>query len=177
MKLHAVPKRGLGIGARSWEALRRLRAALPSALALGLMLPLGALAAGASETKLTVTATILTHASLITLAQPSSVLVTAADIARGYVDVAAPARVDIKSNSPRGYMLVVTSEGDFVRHTRIKGLGSDVQLGAGGGVIPQPAAGRGMSKATLDLGFRFALTESARQGVYSWPLRIDVAPL
>jgi len=34
-----------------------------------------------------------------------------------------------------------------------------------------------MSKAVLALGFRFVLSESARQGVYAWPMRMSVTPL
>ena len=147
-------------------------------IAIGVVMALCNAAHGQSvESKLTVTANVLKHASLKVLAQPTSVVITAADIARGYVDVAAPAQVSIQSNSRDGYMLMFASEGEFLHQTLVRGLGNDVQLSAGGGGVMRSADGRGMAKATLDLGFRFLLSESARQGVYAWPLRLSVASL
>ena len=133
--------------------------------------------AGSNEAKLQVSATVLKHASLQVLAQPASVVVTADDIARGYVDVPMPAQVAVQSNTQGGYMLMFDSQGEFLRQTLVKGLDTEVQLGASGGGVAQRAAGRGMSKTVLALGFRFVLSESARQGVYAWPMRMSVTPL
>ena len=147
------------------------------ATALGFLgAPLQAVASS-GENKLQVSATILKHASLQVMAQPSSVVVTAADIARGYVDVPSPAQVAVQSNTQGGYVLMFESQGEFLRQTLVKGLGTDVQLSASGGGVAQRGAGRGMSKTLLDLGFRFILSESARQGVYAWPMRLSVTPL
>ena len=125
--------------------------------------------------RLVVTATVLKHASLKVLAQPTSVVITAADIARGYVDVPIAAQVSIQSNSQEGYMLMFASEGEFLHQTVVRGLGNDIQLSAGGGGVVRKAVGRGMAQATLDLGFRFLLSGSARQGIYAWPIRLSVA--
>lgn len=150
-----------------------------SVLMAGAFLALGSLSfnAAASENSLTVKATILKHASMQVMSQPGSVVVTAADIARGYVDVAASSQILVKSNTQSGYMLMFTSQGDFVRQTLVKGLANDVQLGAAGGGVAQPVSGRGMTKTALDLAYRFVLSESARQGVYAWPMRLSVTPL
>ena len=158
---------------RRWGALR-----VVLGMTIGLVVAFGQAAHAQSvESKLTVTANVLKHASLKVLAQPTSVVITAADIAKGYVDVAAPAQVTIQSNSREGYMLMFASEGEFLHQTLVRGLGNDVQLSAGGGGVMRSADGRGMAKATFDLGFRFLLSESARQGVYAWPLRLSVASL
>ncbi len=146
-------------------------------LAVGLLVAPLAAVAGSSEAKLLVSATILKHASLQVLAQPASVVVTEADIARGYVDVPSPAQVAVKSNTQGGYMLMFESQGEFFRQTVVKGLGADVQLGASGGGVAQRPAGRGMSQTVLDIGYRFVLSESARQGVYAWPMRLSVTPI
>lgn len=151
-------------------------AAVAAALVSLLMVPAGAAAEGNSEMKLTVTATVAKHASLKVLAQPSSVVITAQDIARGYVDVPSPAQVAIKNNSD-GYMLVFAGQGEFVRQVRVRGLGSDVQMGADGGVVSQRVSGRGTGSTVLDLGFRFELSASAQQGVYPWPMQMSVVPL
>jgi hypothetical protein len=151
--------------------------AMYSALALGLLGMPAAATAGSSGAKLTVSATILKHASLNVLAQPSSVVVTAADIARGYVDAAAPSQVAIKSNTSGGYLLEFANQGDFMRQILVRGLTTDVQLSPSGGVVMQASAGSGMTRSTLSLGFRFMLAEAAQAGTYSWPMRLSVTPL
>src|SRR5665647_154909 len=146
-------------------------------LTVGLLAGPLAAAAGSNEAKLMVSATILKHASLQVLAQPASVVVTEADIARGYVDVPTGAQVAIRNNSLSGYMLEFASQGDFMRQILVRGLGNDVQLSPAGGAVTQHSTGRGVTKTTLDLGFRFVLAESAHQGTYAWPMRLSVTPL
>lgn len=158
-------------------ATRALRFALPSlALVAAMTAPAPAIADG-SEAKLTVTATVLKRASLKILTQPSAVTVTAADIARGYVDLPVPAQVAIESNSASGYMLDFAYQAGFARQILVQGLSSEVQLGPGGGAVLQPASGSGVTRTTLALGFRFVLSELAQQGVYSWPMQLSVTPL
>ena len=157
-------------------AIRTVQCAVMGAASLGVLLASGSAVAG-SETKLTVTATILKRATLKTLAQPSSVVVTAADIARGYVDVPAAAQLAIQNNSLSGYLLEFAAQGDFMRQIMVKGLGNDVQLSPAGGAVMQPSTGSGVTRTTLALGFRFVLSESAREGTYTWPMRLSVTPL
>lgn len=133
--------------------------------------------ATAGDVKLTVSATIAKHASLNVLAQPSSVVVTQADIARGYVDVAAPAQVAIKSNTPGGYLLEFASQGDFMRQIVVRGLANEVQMSPSGGFVMQASAGSGVTRTTFDLRFRFVLAEAALPGTYSWPMHLSVTPL
>lgn len=147
------------------------------ALAVGLMgMPLAAVAS--SETpRLKVSATVSKHASLQVLTQPVSVVITAADMARGYVDALSPTQVTVQSNTQDGYLLMFDNQGDFLRHALVKGLDSDVQVSGGGGGVTQRSSGSGMHKNLLHLGFRFILSDSARQGVYAWPIRLSVMPL
>lgn len=133
-------------------------------------------AAAAGGMSLSVSATIVKHASLTLLSQPGSLMLTAADVAQGYVDARSPTQLAVRSNSPGGYMLVFETEGEQVRMTQVRGLGSDVQLGTSGGVVPQSAARRGMNSTTFVLGYRFVLSQSAQQGVYAWPIRVSVIP-
>lgn len=164
----------MGYAKNAWARTAQL--ASYAALALGLSSASLTASAGSSEMKLTVTASVLKHASLQVLSQPSAVVVTAADIARGYVDVAAPAQVAVKNNSG-GYMLMFSSNGDFMRQILVRGLGTDVQLSPEGGVVTQTSSGRGMTRNTLDLGFRFVLSEAAHEGTYAWPMQMSVTPL
>ena len=150
------------------------RQALFGALCLGF---LGIAMADPSVSKLTVSATVLKRTTMKVVAQPASVMVTAADIARGYVEVPAPVQVAIQTNSPTGYVLEFGSRDNFMQQIRVTGLDSEVQLGSAGGVVTQAAPGRGMRNTTLSLGFRFMLSETARQGVYPWPVQLAAASL
>ena len=160
-------------------ALRACKTALVLMSLAGLLwsASLKAALAEVSEMKLTISATVQKHASLKVLAQPSSLVVTAADIARGYVDVPVPASVQVRSNTQDGYLLMFESLGEYIRQTVVKGLSNDVQINAAGGGVAQNTAGRGMRQAQLELGFRFVLSESVQQGIYPWPMRLSVTPL
>jgi hypothetical protein len=132
-------------------------------------------ALAASALKVNVSATVLKRASLKVLVQPSSLVITDADVARGYLEVTAPAQVAVRNNSADGYLLVVASRGEFLRRMRIRGLGGEVQLGAEGGFVRQP--GGPVVTTVLDLGFRFELSDAAHPGVYDWPVQLSVTPL
>lgn len=147
------------------------------AVLMGLLVSPSLAVADSGEAKLAVSATVMKHASLKVLAQPGSVVITAADIARGYVDVSSPAQFAVQSNSLGGYMLMFVAEGEFMRQTVVRGLGNDVQLDGAGGGVARSAEGTGMAKTTLALMFRFVLSESAKQGVYAWPMRLSVAAI
>lgn len=155
----------------------RQHAARSAALAVGLAAFLACPGAAlADSTGVTVSATILKHASLQVLAQPTSVVVTPLDVARGYVDVPAPARVRVRNNTG-SYALVFAEESEFIRQVRVSGLGADVQMGAGGGSVTRSTPGHGMNNSVLDMGFRFELAAGTREGVYPWPIRMSVVPL
>lgn len=157
--------------------IRTVRRVLAGTVLLGLSAFSFNALADSNATSLTLSATVRKHASVQVLAQPASVTITAADIARGYLDAPSPAQLAVKSNTAQGFTLLFTNQGDFVRQIRVKGLGSDVQLGAGGGVVTHAATGRGMNTTNLDLGYRFELAASAQQGVYAWPMQVSVQPL
>ena len=143
---------------------RAARLAAGAALATGLLAaPLTAAASG--EAKLTVTATILKRATLQVLAQPATLVVTSADLARGYVDVPASSQVAIQNNSTAGYLLDFRNHGgEFLRQVFVRGLNGDVQLSPGGGLVRQGSAGGGVTKTTLALGYRFVLSSAAQAG-------------
>lgn len=154
----------------------RMRAMAGAPIGAAILLASVQAIAGPLSATLSVSATIPKHASVRVLAQPATIEITRADLARGFVEVSGTA-LAIRSNSLRGYMLTFNTRGDFVRQTQVKGIGNDVQIGADGGVITRPADGRGLGKTTLALNFHFFLSESARAGVYGWPMQVSVAPL
>lgn len=56
------------------------------------------------------------------------------------------------------------------RETVVRGMEREVQIGAGSGFVPMPHA-RGA--VTMELIYRFFLSENALPGPYSWPLAIS----
>jgi hypothetical protein len=131
----------------------------------------------ASSAKVKVSATIHARASIRIRHQTPTVVITGADIARGYVDVPAASRVEVRSNSPNGYLLVfegMDGPDRTFREVTVRGLAREVQIGPGGGLVPQPHA-RGTE--AMELGYRFILRKDARPGTYAWPLAVSTRPL
>lgn len=157
-----------------WDR-RRLAQPLAAAFWLGCLAMTSAVAVQAGSLPLMATATVAKRATLKVLAQPPSVLVTEADLGRGYVEVLAPVQLAVQSNSPGGYILVFESRGDLVSDARVRGLGGEIQLGANG-VVPRMAAAAGVSNTTHELTFRFTLSGSAQEGTHAWPMQISAVP-
>lgn len=133
--------------------------------------------AGRSSASIEVSASILPRTTLSIRSQPRLLVVTPGDIRRGYVEVAAASRIEIRSNDPRGYLLVFENRGGPeapFREILVRGLEREVQIGRGGGWIPRTDA-RGPVAA--ELSYRFSLEKDVVPGNYPWPLLLSVRPL
>jgi hypothetical protein len=129
---------------------------------------------GSGTARIQVIATVLQWASLTVIYQERSLNVTLEDISRGYVEVPGASRVVVRENSPRGYLLVFEEAGvpeSPVERVSVRGLGTEIEIGPGGGFVPRPHA-RGPVPA--ELSYRFSLSRDARPGVYSWPLSLSI---
>ena len=153
------------------------------ALAMSVTLAIGAVAfvpaaqAAGSSAQVGVGATVLRHVSLRVLQLPETIQITAADIQRGYVDVSVPSRLEIRSNSPSGFMLSIESQADFARGTEVRGVGGTTSFGRFGGVLMVKGADSGgMHTTPVQLSFRVLLSDEARPGQHAWPLQISVLP-
>ena len=124
---------------------------------------------------LQVTARVVRHASLRQLDHPASFTIRESDLARGYVDLPAVARLAVRSNSQDGYLLVFESDSDLVRQAVVTGLDREVAVG-GSGMVAQGPIGPGMGSRLYQLGFRFLLSAAAHPGRHPWPLRVAVVP-
>jgi hypothetical protein len=166
---------------RSWRMLRTgyARRCAVAMLALATVAAGGAAGAGRAtpaSTRIQVTATVLPRASLKILHQETMLTLTVDDVLRGFLDAPAATRVEVHENSPQGYLLVVEELGapeSPVERVTLRGLGADVEVGRGGGLIARPHV-RGT--VTAELSYRFMLTRNARAGIYPWPLSLSVRP-
>jgi hypothetical protein len=117
-----------------------------------------------ADARITVSATVLKRATLDVSGQPDSLVLTEADIARGYVDAPPGLSIEVRSNSPQGVMVGFIAESELVS-------------GVEGGPLRLTGAARGVSVQVLRPSYRFMLSPAARPGVYAWPVRVSVSPL
>jgi hypothetical protein len=141
-------------------------------LALALAL-LGAQSAAAATTSVSVSAFIRPTATLSVDAQPGSVIVTADDVRRGYVDLPASSRVRVRTNSPNGYALVLEVESTEFDAVVLEESGQRVEI-RGSGFVDRPFRGR--SEVVSELGYRLLLTSATQPGVYAWPVAVSAQP-
>ena len=160
-----------GSGPRSDRVRRTVRYAT---LALTLMAATQASAQGRSA-MLGVSAFVVASTHAETLAQSATLVVTAEDVRRGYVDAPAASRLRITSTSPAGFRLSVHPRLAMFRSVSVR-LGSHhARLGADGGTLV--AVGRTGRRVPVDVDYRFELAEGVAPGHYPWPLVLDARPM
>lgn len=122
----------------------------------------------ASGTQLAIAAAVAKFASVGVHGAPTELVVTAADVARGFVDIAEGGRVEVRSNSREGVRLeFLNRSSEWVRAIEVSGLPGGALAGAV----------RGVSNRTLPVGYRILLAPNAQPGVYAWPVGVVAAPL
>lgn len=128
-----------------------------------------------ARTDMPVTATVLAVARIERQTTPTEVVVTAADLRRGFVDVDPPVALVIRSNSPTGYALDLDTITPLFSSLLVRGLESEQSLGPDGGTIVQ--RWQNAHTAHLTLQFRFLLAPGITVGRYGWPMQLRVRPL
>ena len=130
-----------------------------------------------ASAQVTVGAKVLRHLGIRVLTAPRTLEISDADITRGFVDVQRASTLEIRSNSPGGYLLTIDSEADFSRGTEVRGSTGVATLGRSGSVLSFQIDGQGMQTTPVALSFRVLLSAQARPGVYPWPIQISVLPV
>jgi hypothetical protein len=127
----------------------------------------------AMSTQITVTAVVMARASLHILRQPLEIIITNADIRRGYLDVNAGSLLEIKNNSRAGVNMTFEAQGLPFKEALVSGFGREVTLGPNGGIITHQIIGT----VIVTLSYRFVFDESSHAGTYAWPLSLSVSPV
>ncbi|MFZ1037115.1 MAG: hypothetical protein WAU61_04690 [Smithella sp.] len=125
------------------------------------------------STQITVNARVLARASLQVLRQPAELVVTDADIRRGYLDVNAGSLVEIKNNSRAGVNLTFETRGLPFKEALVSGFGREVTLGPNGGIVTDQITGTNV----VAFNYRFVFDESSQAGTYAWPFSLSVSPV
>jgi hypothetical protein len=116
-----------------------------------------------------------TLSALRVLFHPSEVVVTYADILRGYVDLPVAARLEIQNTNLTGYMVVFHGLTTPFQKVIVKGFDKDIVVDTYGGSVIQPYHGR--DPLLLELSYRVVLSKKIRPGTYAWPLTIAISPI
>lgn len=143
--------------------------AIALALALATAVPA---TAGQARASFTVSATVPARVMLAVLEQPSALEVSAADVERGYAEVAATYRVS--HNDRRGYLLSLQPRRGLTREIEVQGLAATLVMGDEPVELVQPGP---PGSHQLALAFRFVLDPAVLPGRYPLPVLVDARPL
>ena len=166
-----VDTKAIAWGIRLQEML--VKAALIAALSLATIPSAAVVEAGSFSTAVHVSAVVLARADLNIIKQPAELVLTDADVRRGYVEVDAVSMLELKSNSRAGCLLSFSAHGLPFKEASVNVMGRVVVLGQGGGLITLPVMGR----TTVELSYRFVLARGTEPGTYEWPFSLSVSPL
>src|SRR5262245_14541200 len=122
---------------------------------------------------LVVGATVAPSVRMVALREDPRLVLTASDVKNGQAEVAGALSMTVRTNSPRGYYLDFSIESDEIWGVEILGLPSQAFVVAPRGRVLMPS--EGPTTESLDLGFRFLLSDHAKPGAGPWPIAVSVA--
>lgn len=138
---------------------------------LAALAPVNATAASRSGT-MQVSVTVVARAIVTVNQQPQDVTVTSDDLRRGYVEVASPFLVNVRTNSRSGYVLHMVNTDPLFASAEISSADFTMHVSSES-IIARPYLPAGDA---LDLKVRLVLASGAREGRYGFPLAVDAAP-
>ena len=151
----------------SKENLRRLLNCAGAALAL---VPCITVAGGSAPGSFAVWAIGLPDGYIIMEHQENVIHVTAADVARGVVEVRGGSRFVVTAHSASRYSLNLFHRGALFQSVHIAGLNRAAVLGPAGTLVAHQDVEAGRRVISLD--YRFMLSPGTVPGTYAWPLEL-----
>jgi hypothetical protein len=104
---------------------------------------------------------------------PQSVVVSAEDVRRGYIDLEQPVEVGIRTNYAAGVRLDLSLNSSSLQAVDVReAQGGEVR--AAGVFVPQPE--RGLRAHTVSLKLRLRLAPDALPGTIAHPLTVSLTP-
>ncbi|MEQ1715610.1 MAG: hypothetical protein ABL907_06445 [Hyphomicrobium sp.] len=140
-------------------------------LVMGAAQPVGA---GEHSAQMAVGATVLASTRIDAESSPQQLEVSAADVARGYVEVLGATQLVITNTDRRGYLLSVWPKIQVFSSVAVGDGDGRAELTADGGEIFERRWGR---RVALALDFRFMLAPGVKPGIYPWPVWFQVSSL
>jgi hypothetical protein len=124
---------------------------------------------------LTVKAVVSPRLHMTTIFQKPEIIVTLADLRKGYVEVKEASIFEVESNCPEGYLLAFQGSLGPYQEIHVQGLSTPLQLESNNALIHQPYSDK--KKETFSLSYRLILRPEIDPGTYAWPYIISVQPL
>lgn len=152
------------------RALRLQRRLIMTALFTALA---GQAQAAEVRASMSVTANVVDTVSIGSSYQAQNLVVTARDVERGYVEVPAASRFEIKSKGPS--LLEFRGVSDVFHSVRVTGVIGTAEFGSGGGTLLQKPFRDGAGSVALN--YRFELSPGVSPGPHKWPLSLTVFPM
>ena len=140
----------------------------PVLLLLGIAGPLWA---ASSSAEMRVSVTVVPRTILIIDSEPSRVEVTAADVARGYLELPDALVFRVRSNNPAGYLVQVSALGGPFGRATVTWGSSSVSIGTTEGWIAQPYR-RGVTPPVV-ASIRLEIPRGTAPGSYPWPVAVS----
>jgi hypothetical protein len=127
-----------------------------------------------STASLHISVVIKPAARLKVLYQQGQLEITSEHIDQGYIEIAGASSIEVRNNSPSGYLLNVENLGGPFRDVLVNGLGNEIQLHGNNAWVLMPYT---PIPKTLNLSFRVMLSRDTRPGSYPWPFQLNAAVL
>lgn len=163
-------------GRNGAKEIRRSIGTLPLLLlvaAVGL-LPSLSVSASSVSAQMTVSVKVIARAVMSIDNEPTDVLVTEADVARGYVDLTVPMTINVRTNSRSGYLLQVSPVGGAFAAVDLNFDNSSIHVSTEEGMIVRPYRAGG---DTLSVNARLTLAPGTAPGRHATPFGISASPL
>ncbi len=104
------------------------------------------------------------------LYQQNNLVITSADIERGFIDINNGVIINVKTNSLNGYMLNIAFDSTLFNEIIISDENISSPVKEGFGELHMPFHGK--SYLTKELTFRFYFSANTEPGTYQWPVAI-----
>ncbi|HLJ73519.1 MAG TPA: hypothetical protein VKU62_02960 [Thermoanaerobaculia bacterium] len=130
--------------------------------------------AGTSSATLGISVQVVARTILSVDSQPSSVQITADDIARGYVDLPQSVLFRVRSNAANGYTVQFEPVSYPFNRADVSWGTMTATVGSDGAWMTQ---GYQQGTQTGTLNVRLSLAPGTQPGSYAWPVRFDAGSL
>ena len=111
---------------------------------------------------------------VVPVSERRSLAIQAADVARGYVDVAAATALRVTSNNAAGFVAVIACDPGLVTRVEARIAGQRIDADAPG--TSAHIEGGKMIDAPLRVDYRLFLAPGIVPGIYRWPVALRLAP-
>ena len=140
-----------------------------------MLFTVGNASAGTRSNMVSITTRVVPSLSYQVVYAESTLTLTAADIAKGYVDINRGMELTVKTNSLNGYLVWFSLDGTVLQESGVYDDNNAYGLMRSGGEIHMPYTdNKYVPKA---LSFRFYFSPEVKPGVYEWPLSVMVTAM